>query len=168
MHLVTSSIFLPSLCANLEPKSIQLLLRTYLSSLLAFWIGKGRPNLRITKEFIASTNPPLQEPNVDSNPATDTLTPNIVTPNPWLAIRQSVLQHPDEHLGKTQRSLMHWASLFGTRPSGEWVNNAKNLEGIELLDGSIFIRIAGLTVDALGWMREGQEKRGWDSGFRIE
>lgn len=65
---------------------------------------------------------------------------------------------------------MHWASLFGNRPSGEWVGTggAKSLEGIELLDGSIFIRVAGLTADALGWMREGQEQRMWDFGFRIE
>ena len=36
------------------------------------------------------------------------------------------------------------------------------LEGAEVLDGSLFARIAGLTASRLGWMREGEEQRQWD------
>lgn len=161
MHLVTSSLFLPSVCAYLPPHAIQLLLRTYFSSALAVWISRGRPTIRITQEFIDSTSPAPQEPNTSLKPAKDTLTPQVTSPNPWLAIAQSVLEHPADHMPKIQRSLMHWSSLYGGRPAGDWVGGKENLEGIELLDGTIFARVAGLTADSLGWMREGQEQGAW-------
>ena len=40
------------------------------------------------------------------------------------------------------------------------------LDGAEYLDGTLFVRAAGITANRLGWMREGQEQRGWDfNGF---
>ena len=36
------------------------------------------------------------------------------------------------------------------------------LEGAEVLDGTLFIRVAGLTADRMGWMKEGQETQFWD------
>jgi len=32
-----------------------------------------------------------------------------------------------------------------------------SLEGIEKLDGTLFVRVAGLTFDQLGWMHEGEK-----------
>jgi hypothetical protein len=164
MHLVTSSLLLPSIVAYLPPHAVQILLRTYFSTVLSVWIFRGRPILHLTKEFMTSTTPSPQEPiKSPHSAAKDTLTPDETTPNPWLAIIQSVLQHPDDHMCKTQRSLMHWATLFGTRPAGYWVGGTEQqLEGIELLDGTIFARVAGLTADRLGWMREGQEHGEWN------
>lgn len=37
-----------------------------------------------------------------------------------------------------------------------------------MLDGSIFVRVGGLTADALGWVREGQERGTWNAGMRFE
>jgi hypothetical protein len=110
------------------------------------------------------TSPYPQEPKARIQPAKNTLTPDTVTPNPWLALTQSVLVHRSEHahLCKIHRTLMHWASLFGSRPPGYWKTEGENVEGIELLDGSFFVRVASLTLDSLGWMREGQEQGEWN------
>jgi hypothetical protein len=162
MHIVTSSLFLPSLAAYLPTYVIQILLRTYFSAALTTWVSRGRPTIVISKEFMNTVSASPQEPGASINPVKDTLTPKIVTPNPWFASTQSVLQHPSEHLCKIQRSLIHWAVLFGERSAGYWENGKENIDGIELLDGSLFVRAAGLTVDALGWMREGQEQARWN------
>jgi len=168
MHLVTSSLFLPSICAYFPPHVIQLFLRSYFSTCLALWVGLGRPSVEITPEFISTTDACPQEPVEDrvTKPAGGTLTPETVTPNPWLAIIQSALEHPDDHVCKIQRSLGHWGRLFGGRPQGYWAKSspkegAIQLKGIELLDGTLFVRIAGMTQAAKGWMREGQEQGGW-------
>lgn len=161
MHLVTSSVFLPSICAYLSPQGIQLLLRTYFASILTVWISRGRPPIRITEDFLSSVSSFPQEPKASTRPAKDTLVPEVTSPNPWLAITQSSLVHPEDHIPKVQRALLHWSSLFGTTPAGKWATGNDRLEGIELLDGSIFVRAAGLTADSMGWMREGQKKGEW-------
>lgn len=168
MHLVTSSLFLPSICAYFPPHAIEIFLRSYFSVCLAVWVTKGRPSLEVKPEFFSTTNPSPQEPIGDRTwqPGKDTLLPDTVSPNPWLAILQSSMQHPDYHVCKIQRALGHWGQLFGGRPQGYWAKpsqkgGAVQLKGVELLDGSLFIRTAGLTQTAKGWMREGQERGEW-------
>jgi hypothetical protein len=168
MHLVTSSIFLPSICAHFPPHVIQMFLRSYFSVCLMHWVGQGLPSVELTPEFTATTDAFPQEPVGDRamKPANGTLTPETVTPNPWLAISQSALEHPDDHVCKIQRALGHWCRLFGGRPQGYWAKsspkeNAVQLKGIELLDGTLFIRVAGMTQTMMGWMREGRERGGW-------
>lgn len=128
----------------------------------------GRPSVEVTPEFISTTDPFPQEPIGDRgiHPAEGTLTPKTVTPNPWLAIIQSALQHPDDHVCKIQRALSHWSQMFGGRPKGYWAKtspkeNAVQLKGVELLDGTLFVRVAGMTQTAEGWMREGRERGEW-------
>lgn len=49
---------------------------------------------------------------------------------------------------------MHYASVYGARPGF----GTKDLEEGEKIDGSLFIRVAGLVGGARAWMREGEEK----------
>jgi hypothetical protein len=168
MHLVTSSLFLPSISAYFPPHVIQIFLRSYFSVCLAVWVGQGRPSVEITPDFVSKTDPSPQEPIGDRvmEPAKDTLTPETVTPNPWLAIIQSALMHPDDHVCKVQRALGHWSRMFGGRPQGYWARPSQKegvvqLKGVELLDGTLFARVAGMTQATKGWMREGQERGGW-------
>jgi Questin oxidase-like len=165
MHLVTSSLFFPAIVAYFPPHAIRLLFRSYLCTALALWITKQKPALHI-KEFMSSTSISPQDPNatlkLSHKPAKGTLAPEIVTPNPWLAIIPSVLEHPDDHLCKITRSLIHWANLFGSRPVGYWAGGKEELEGIEALDGTLFLRVAGLTMGELGWAKEGQDVGEWD------
>jgi len=168
MHLVTSSLFLPSICAYFPPHVIQTFLRSYFSICLAIWVGQGRPSVEVTQDFVSKTDAFPQEPIGDraTKPAKDTLTPETITPNPWLAIIQSALEHPDDHVCKIQRALGHWSRMFGGRPQGYWAKsppkeNAVQLKGVELLDGTLFVRVAGMTQETKGWMREGQEQGRW-------
>ena len=39
---------------------------------------------------------------------------------------------------------------------------AVELPEAEKLDGSLFVRVAGLSMDRMGWMREGEEMQEWD------
>jgi hypothetical protein len=76
------------------------------------------------------------------------------------------LVHPDDHLCKIQRSLSEYASHFGNTPAGTF--SGTELKDAELIDGTLFIRAAGLTAARLGWVREGEPplKGSWDTrGF---
>lgn len=159
MHLVTSSIFLPSLVAYLSPRSAVILLRSYFAVTLSWYIARGRAPLPIRAFYENATACPVS-PGNPTNPVKDTLTPKDAAPNPWLPIVQTTIVHPAEHLCKTQRALMHNATLYGQRAAGDFAG--LGLEGAELLDGTLFIRVAGLTADRIGWMKEGQEAGDWD------
>ena len=166
MHLVTSVLFLPSLVAYLSPTSITILLRTYLLNTLALYVARGRPPLPISDFYADVTPTPAAPSHVSKKPAEGTLAPEKLAANPWLAILQSTIMHPDSHIGKLQRALSHCASLYGTTRRGHLKDMGVELEGAEKLDGSLFVRTAGLALDRLGWMREGEERRGWDfDGF---
>ncbi|KAI9463461.1 hypothetical protein HD554DRAFT_2175564 [Boletus coccyginus] len=154
-HMVTSSLFLPSLIAYLTPRSQVLLLRCYLLAVLAWWVLCGRPALNI-KSFMTTTS---IEPSVPTTPTPNTsLTIETTpTPNPFLPILQSAIAHPDDHLVKIQRTFAHFDTLYGRRPAGYF--KGTELEDAELLDGSLFLRASLLTADYIGWVREGQEPR---------
>ncbi|KAI0739632.1 hypothetical protein C8Q80DRAFT_1222030 [Daedaleopsis nitida] len=145
VHLVTSVLFLPSLVAYLSPTSTTILLRTYLLNTLALYVARGRPALPVADFF-----------------ASGTLVPDDPHPNPWLTLLQNTVMHEDDHLCKLQRTLAHFASLYGTTPAGHFARLGVELGGAERLDGSLFVRAAGLSMDRLGWVREGGEKGEWD------
>ena len=95
-------------------------------------------------------------------PAKGTLVPEDPHPNPWLTLLQNTVMHRDDHLCKLQRSLAHFAALYGTAPAGYLKELGVELEGAEKVDGSLFVRAAGLSMDRLGWVREGDEEKDWD------
>ncbi|KAF8307520.1 hypothetical protein DL93DRAFT_2159500 [Clavulina sp. PMI_390] len=168
MHILTSSIFLPSLAAFLSPSSQSALLRGHFSSILLLWISRGRPSLHIA-EFMesvtATPSPPGARPTPSadalSRPSSESNTSQLVAyDNPWLNIIQSVMHHPDEHLVKTIRALQHYAQVYGTRRIGTF--GETRLAGAGRLDGTLFVRVAGNAMDALGWVREGETKGSYD------
>jgi hypothetical protein len=159
VHLVNASLFIPSLAANLSPADKRLLLRGFLATVLTYYVGHGRPSLHVD-DFFAATNPTPVPPHAippNLHPSEGTLDPRNLNQNPWMPIITSSLNHPDEHLIKCQRALAHYASVYGTRPNfGK--EKVGELGGGEKIDGSLFIRVAGLVGDARAWMREGEEK----------
>lgn len=163
-HLVTSSLMTIPLLNTLSSASAALLLRTYFVFSLVLYVARGRPPLSIAHFYGATTatpSPPFSSP---LKPADETLPPSA-TPNPWLPILQTALVHPDEHLCKVQRALNHYAALLGGTPAGHFAA-VEGLDGAERLDASLFVRVAGLTANRLGWMREGQARRDFDNcGF---
>lgn len=189
MHLLTSSLFLPSLIANMSKfSSRRLFLLTYFTTSLAYFIGRGRPKPNI-RGFYNDTEHLLHKvPGPTSSPAPGTLpdpSSNLAqTPNTWLPLIENVVVHPNEHLCKAQRALAHYSALYGKRRKG-WTKGlvqsegrraspaqvareeeAENEVGLGELDGTLFLRVAMLTQNRLGWMHEGEAERGWDfDGF---
>jgi len=84
----------------------------------------------------------------------------------WTRIIASALQSPDEHTPKFARALADFAVRWGTRPPGYFAREKDagelSLEGIDRLDGTLFVRVAGLTLDRLGWVHEGEKAGRWD------
>lgn len=164
MHLVTSSLFLPSFVNVLSTPSAVLLLRTYFAFSLIFYIARGRPAFSIA-EFYKATSASPSAPGALPQSAQDTLPP-AGNPSPWSQIVQTTLVHPNEHLCKLQRALLHYAEELGGTAPGTFAKTSEGTgsayTGAEVLDGTLFVRVAGLTAGRLGWMREGQEKREWD------
>lgn len=177
MHLVTSAIFLPSVLSFLSAPSQDLCLRAYFAATIASFIIRGRPNLNI-KPFYASQDSSvicplpsgaLPTPHEKALPLANA-DPNrikAITPNPWLPIIEASITHPDDHLIKLQRALVHFSTLFGDRAQGVGEGGlkgaAQELEGAELLDGTLFIRVAGLTAKKMGRVREGGAVGRWVS-----
>lgn len=141
MHLVTSSLFLPSLLPYLPQTSQVLLLRGYFASILGWWIARGFPRLDI-QGFLGATSYISSEAKVA---------------NPFLDIVQSAIIHPNEHMPKIQRAFAHFSSLYGARPKGYFKDT--ELEGAEALDGSLFLRAARLTEEYMG-----EGTRPWGQG----
>ncbi|KAF9222191.1 hypothetical protein BS17DRAFT_709500 [Gyrodon lividus] len=172
MHLLTSSLFLPSLLTCISKfSSRRLLLLGYFTASLTYYIARGRPRLDV-RSFYKGTDFLHKVPGPITSPAPNTLpkptSDQAQTPNAWYPLIQSTIVHPNEHLCKAQRALVHCSSLYGTRKKG-WCAPPSMEEGkvgLEELDGSLFLRIAMLTQHRLGWMREGEKQAEWDfSGF---
>ena len=78
MHLATSSIFLPSIVAYLSPRSAALLLRSYFTVALTWYVGRGRPALPINEFYKVTTDKPVQPGEPHVAPGEKTLTPEDV------------------------------------------------------------------------------------------
>lgn len=199
VHLVTSAAFIPSLLARLRdaPHAQVLLLRSYFTVCLSWYIARGRPKFDVRAFYASPSATPyplpihsLPTPHKDALPGQDK--PQSRVPDPWLPLVQTTVVHPDEHLAKAVRSLAAWASKFGKTPAGTFkgpshqstgsadaiqadtVTNptleggiGTELPGAEYLDGTLFIRVAGLTVARLGRVGQGEAPAEfWDyAGF---
>ncbi|OAX40835.1 hypothetical protein K503DRAFT_768195 [Rhizopogon vinicolor AM-OR11-026] len=147
MHLVTSSLFLPALVSYLPQDSQVILLRAYFALTLAWWISRGCPRPDDIQGFLTATN---------SHLSSDGEVP--LEANPFLDIVRSGSTHSNEHVLKIQRTFAHFSSVYGVRPKGYFTGT--ELEGAEVLDGSLFLRAARLTDEHMShgtksWSFEG-------------
>ena len=152
MHVLTSSLFLPAYAAALRPSSISLLLKTYLLSCLLWWVARGRPKLPI-HEFYSNT----------SVSASGRQFP-VVNMDEWEPVIHDTIAHPDDHLCKVQRALLYFASAYGNRQAGSfsaYANAGPGIGGQELVDGTIFWRVAQLTAETFG-NKDGAPIGTWD------
>ena len=109
MHLVTSSVFLPSLCAFLSPSSKVRLLRAYFAAVCTWYVARGRPALDIAGFFSQDISIPSFAGGLNSDAGKGGV------PNLWTPLLQSAISHPDGHLIETQRALSSWAQKFGVK-----------------------------------------------------
>ena len=172
MHLVTSSLFLPSLLANMSKlSSRRAFLLTYFTASLTCYLSRGRPPLDLrgfykdTEHLVHQVSAPgtSPAPGTLSNPSSDL----TQMPDAWLRLIQTSLDSPNTHLCKLHRALAHYSSMYGKHRKG-WANGgeAEDKVGLGALDGTLFLRIATLTQNRLGWMRDGDPEQHWDAnGF---
>lgn len=165
MHLVTSSTFAGTFVSQLCPSSQVLYLRAFFAGILTWYVARGKPTLDIPAFFSADTKHPI--PAGPKAPVPDWSLPSASsplasTPNPWFPVVQRTISHPDDHLAKIVRTLLHFGRIYGTRPPGLPDFAETSLAGADRLDGSLFIRAAALTVDRLTRTVEGSEPAYWD------
>ena len=158
MHFVASSLFLPPLSSLLKRSSQELLLRSYFVTCLVWYVGRGRPELDIARFFgnpaALHPIPPGAQPTPHKDAFPSPSSPSDVTPDSWVPIIQSTLTNPDEHISKFQRALAEYSSHFGSTPAGYF--SGTELKDAELIDGTLFVRVAGLTAGRMAWVREGE------------
>lgn len=153
-----------------------------MAACLSWYIARGRPTLDIHAFFTSSVATPYPLPiNTLPTPHKSALLgqdkPQTRTPNPWFPLVETALVHPDEHFPKAIRAFAAWASKFGTTPAGTFAGPSKitlnkdaiqtELPGAEYLDGTLFVRVAGLTTARMGRVGQGEAPAEfWDrSGF---
>ncbi|EIW81857.1 hypothetical protein CONPUDRAFT_122359 [Coniophora puteana RWD-64-598 SS2] len=164
MHLVTSCLFLGPNLYELSKRSQEIFLRAYLANSLTNYLMFSRPPLDITtfwKETAAAEF--IVPAGFSSSTGTDAgytgpaqldakvLAATEGNANPWATHVQSAIVAKDDHYAKLIRALLHLAERFGDRPAGYLVTMAPNCgwEGLEQIDGSLFLRVAGLTAEAV-------------------
>ncbi|KAJ2926676.1 hypothetical protein H1R20_g10390, partial [Candolleomyces eurysporus] len=148
MHLVTSSVFIPSICAYISPASQARFLRAYLTNALALYVFRGCPDLDIVGfQTMKELQPVGPQPHPDKSTLPSPDSQKALNPDPWLPIIQTSVVHPDEHVPKTQRSLSNWAGAFGTRRFCSAKSQSQNHPSIKAGAAS-----AGL---GMGWGAEG-------------
>jgi hypothetical protein len=171
VHLVTSALFLlalvlPSGNSPYPPAPLSnrvMLLKAYVSTCAAWYISQGNGPIPI-EEFYAATSDRLTAPPAVPAPPDAKRKPISAPGGPWGRIIANAMAHPEEHVSKTVRSLAVFATRWGSRPRGYFADgDVGGLEGREVLDGTLFVRAANLTLDRLGWAHEsGNEPGDWD------
>lgn len=70
----------------------------------------------------------------------------------------------DSHVPKTIRALLYYGQKYGERRAGEvpGAKEANTIPGLDKVDGTLFVRVAGKTMDYMGWTKEGDKEGDWD------
>lgn len=171
MHMLTASLFVPSLLAAIpSTESRVTLLRAFVPVILIYLTVRGRPRIDpgLLMSYPDVPHPPSSSGNVASPDASAIGDPRSgEDANPWPAIVASVLHAPDAHTVKTIRSLYYAAQLYGRTPPGGAIGafdaeGRETHEGMAQVDGTIFVRAAGVVMETLGWVSHGQQEGSWD------
>lgn len=174
MHLLTSSLFVKPFCRALRKQEHKAaLLRAYLPVMMLLMLMRGRPRIdaELIMEFNPVPRPPLATPYPP--PAKEALgsPANDGEYNPWPALIEGVRYHSDSHVLKAVRTLVYGAVSYGTTPAGGAIGafrtgakgeKEETLPGMAKVDGTIFVRAAGVLMERLGWTGYGQPEASWD------
>ena len=169
MHILNATLFLPSLLRALPTMGSRVtLLRAFLPVVLMLLTIRGRP--RIDPELVMSyTSTPRPPIRVDTQPDKSSIGDprEEASVNPWPDMIASVVHSPDAHTVKALRALYYAAQKYGTTPAGGAIgafrpDGSETHEGMAKVDGTIFVRAAGVVMDTLGWVSHGQKEGEWD------
>ncbi|EIW59226.1 uncharacterized protein TRAVEDRAFT_147129 [Trametes versicolor FP-101664 SS1] len=169
MHMLNASLFVPSLLKAVPSmESRATLLRALVPVLLIYLTVRGRP--RIDAELAMSYTDAPRAPNEQRLQPDASAIGSPQEPadfNPWPAMVASVVYAPDAHTLKAVRTMYYAAQRYGRTPPGGAIGafdteGRETHAGIAKVDGSIFVRAAGVVMDTLGWVTHGQKEGSWD------
>ncbi|KAJ6610728.1 hypothetical protein B0H10DRAFT_1811114 [Mycena sp. CBHHK59/15] len=167
MHYLTGALFLPTVLKVVDSMTAKAqLLQSYVRVAALILMLRGRPRINIplvmSYKFPQPTNIPVTADSTafgqpDSADGT----------NAWLAIIKNAIHHPEPHVSKAIRTLYYAAQLYGHTVAGSFpgtfdASGAETHLGSAELDGTVFIRAAGVICVALGWVIAGQPGVDWD------
>ncbi|KAJ7776301.1 hypothetical protein B0H16DRAFT_1506234 [Mycena metata] len=168
MHILTSALCIPSLLSILsDPMHKAQLLQAYARASAMYILLRGRPRIDIPllMSYTEFPRPPAPVapggPDAQGDPSVGGET------DPWLAIIRNALHHKEAHVAKVVRTLYYCAQRYGLKKAGSAIG-ALDEEGKEThvgaaaMDGTIFVRAAGIVSDALGWVVYGEKEGSWD------
>ncbi|KZT62051.1 hypothetical protein CALCODRAFT_490619 [Calocera cornea HHB12733] len=163
MHTLTSSLFLSSTLAALKTPAYKLTyLQGWLRCTIMYVILRGRPRIdpALLMSYDAYPQPPAGAPTTKPVKAE--------MANPWTQMLASVLHAPDSHTIKMMRSLVLAEQRYGTTAPGAVIGafeedgKTETHLGSGKLDGTAFVRAAGILMDTMGWVDYGQKAGEWD------
>ena len=173
MHLLTSSFFLKAYFRALKsPTHKTALLHAYLPMIPLVMLIRGRPSIKpdLLMSYTDSPRPPTLSTSHNPDKSAIGNPENDEEYNPWPETLQSVLYAPDSHVLKTMRALVYGAQQYGNVAPGGAIGafrcdmeaKTETLPGSSRMDGSIFVRSAGVLMNSLGWVTYGQPAKDWD------
>jgi hypothetical protein len=164
MHFLTSALFLRVVVDALaQPLHKAQLLQAYVRLAAFFVIIRGRPRIDCALAMSYPAHPAPLETLDASGSALGKLGGSSV----WLPLLNNAGLHPEAHVVKAIRALFYCAQRYGSTPAGT-VIGAVDADGKEThkgaagLDGTLFIRVAGVLTSALGWVAHGDKEKSWD------
>jgi len=169
MHILTSALCIPSLLAILpDPMHKAQLLQGYARTSALFVLLRGRPRIDIPllMSYTEFPRPPKNAAPGGTHAIGDPQSAAGET-NPWLALVQNALHHKDAHVLKVVRTLYYCGVRYGSKTAGRAIG-ARDEKGEEThvgaakMDGTIFVRAAGVVSDTLGWITYGGKEGEWD------
>lgn len=173
MHALNATLFLPSLLKIIPSDTSKVkLLKAFLPVTVMYVLTRGRPRIDVglMMSYTVAPRPPGQ-PSVTLSPSARTVGDPNETYNPWLNISASVIHAPDAHTTKAIRALYYAAQHYGHKKAQDLPGcfimtdegrRVETLPGIFELDGTLFVRAAGVVMDTLGWVTHGDDPGKWD------
>ncbi|KAJ7259148.1 hypothetical protein B0H12DRAFT_1109066 [Mycena haematopus] len=168
MHVLTSALCIPSLLSIVpDPIHKAQLLQGYARTSALYVLLRGRPriNIPLLMSYTEFPRPPAHAPPGGSDALGG---PNTAgETDPWLAIVQNALHHKDAHVLKVVRALYYCAVNYGGKVPGSAIG-ARDEKGGEthvgtgVMDGTIFVRAAGVLTETMGWIAYGGKEGDWD------
>jgi hypothetical protein len=171
MHLVTSAMFFPSFFRVLpNPTHKAKLLRGYFTNIVMLSIVQGRPVIKpnLLMSYTDVPRPPVKITMPAPHPSHLGDQAKDEDYNPWPTMISAGLPYPDSHHPKVMRSLVYAAGHYGDVAPGAALgaflrgSTTESHHGTAAMDGTIFVRAAGMMMDYMGWTAYGDPPRGGD------
>ncbi|KAJ3566537.1 hypothetical protein NP233_g6943 [Leucocoprinus birnbaumii] len=177
MHLVTSALFLSPVFNVLKSaRSKVALIRHYVPTMIVLMLARGRPLIRanLVQDWTETPRPAGWDKVLGINKDKDSGVGDMKKDedyNPWPSLIQGATHHPDMHLAKAMRTLILASQKYGATGPGEVIGafrpgkagREETFKGTSQLDGTLFVRAAGVLMDYMGWTVSGNAaKADWD------